>query len=75
MGMVPRVRRGDFAVGGKGLLTQRERWLWGDIHAIRHREALSPLGSLMVALQVRSRGAGPGVLGVGPMAAVLRRDS
>jgi hypothetical protein len=33
----------------RDFITQRERWLWGDIHAIRHREALPPLGSVMVA--------------------------
>ena len=33
----------------RDFITQRERWLWGDIHAMRHREALPPLGSLMVA--------------------------
>jgi hypothetical protein len=33
----------------RDFITQRERWLWGDIHAIRHREALPPLGSMMVA--------------------------
>jgi hypothetical protein len=33
----------------RDFITQRERWLWGDIHAMRHREALPVLGSLMVA--------------------------
>jgi hypothetical protein len=28
----------------RDFLVQRQRWLWGDIHAIRHRKAL-PLGS------------------------------
>ena len=31
----------------KDFLTQRERWLWGDLHAIRHRSAL-PLASAAV---------------------------
>jgi hypothetical protein len=33
----------------RDFITQRERWLWGDMHAMRHREALPLLGSLMVA--------------------------
>jgi hypothetical protein len=33
----------------RDFLIQRRRWLWGDIHAIVHREVLSVRGAIMVA--------------------------
>jgi hypothetical protein len=33
----------------RDFLTQRRRWLWGDIHGIRHRDVLSLRGALLVA--------------------------
>jgi hypothetical protein len=33
----------------RDFITQRRRWLWGDIHGIRHREVLSKRGAALVA--------------------------
>jgi hypothetical protein len=33
----------------RDFITQRRRWLWGDIHGIRHRDVLSLRGALLVA--------------------------
>jgi hypothetical protein len=33
----------------RDFITQRRRWLWGDIHGIRHREVLSRRGAVLVA--------------------------
>jgi hypothetical protein len=33
----------------RDFITQRRRWLWGDIHGIRHREVLSKRGAAVVA--------------------------
>jgi Glycosyl transferase family group 2 len=33
----------------RDFITQRRRWLWGDINAIRHREVLSGRGAALVA--------------------------
>jgi len=33
----------------RDFITQRRRWLWGDIHGIRHREVLSRWGAVIVA--------------------------
>jgi hypothetical protein len=35
----------------RDFITQRRRWVWGDIHAITHRDVLPPAAALVVAVK------------------------